>query len=87
MSAHETRLRSIVKTLTWRFTASLATFLLVYFIFGQWDKALGVAAVEVVLKLILYYGHERIWNIINWGWLTDQPQSMPRGSVERSLSG
>ena len=59
--------RSITKALTWRALASLATFIISYIVTGNFAAATGIASVQVVVNLILYYVHERIWNKINWG--------------------
>lgn len=59
------RIRHIVKAITWRIIASLTTFLLAFFFFqhdpNAGEKATYVAVIESVVKLIFYYYHERIW--------------------------
>jgi len=60
------RTRSLVKTLTWRVVATSDTFLIAWLITGKLDWAAGIAGVEVVTKMFLYYFHERIWNRIGW---------------------
>ena len=61
--------RHIAKTLTWRVIASFTTFLLAILFFGDdpsaSEKAVSVALIESILKMIFYYGHERIWYKIN----------------------
>jgi uncharacterized membrane protein len=59
--------RSITKALTWRALASLATFIISYIVTGNIAAATGIASVQVIVNLILYYVHERVWNKINWG--------------------
>ena len=59
--------RSIVKALTWRALASLATFIISYMLTGDIAAATGIASVQVFVNLLLYYVHERIWNKIDWG--------------------
>ena len=61
------RLRSIVKAITWRITASLDTFFISYIITGRFDWATSIAFFEIITKAILYYLHERGWNKVNWG--------------------
>lgn len=63
----ETSLRSIVKTVTWRLTGSGATFLISYLVMGNFTMAGTVAVIQLITNTILYYGHERVWNIIKWG--------------------
>ncbi|PLX13076.1 MAG: hypothetical protein C0594_01670, partial [Marinilabiliales bacterium] len=38
-----------------------------YLITGNVEVGLGVGAFDVVIKMILYYFHERVWYRINWG--------------------
>tara|TARA_X000000950_G_C13693946_1_gene569295 strand:+ start:565 stop:804 length:240 start_codon:yes stop_codon:yes gene_type:complete len=58
--------RSIAKTLTWRVLATTDTFIISWFVTGTWTLAGAIAGIEVVTKMFLYYGHERIWNRIKW---------------------
>lgn len=59
--------RSIVKTISWRLLATLTTAAIVYAFTGKLNIALAVGGIEVVLKLVLYYFHERTWNKISYG--------------------
>ncbi|MCD4654796.1 DUF2061 domain-containing protein [bacterium] len=67
----ESHLRSFLKGLCWRVIASLTTVTIAYLIIGKIDVALEIGAIEVVAKIILYYAHERVW------------QLLPRGAVRR----
>ena len=53
--------RHIAKTLTWRVLATTDTFLIAWFITGETTWAAGIASVEVLTKMFLYYAHERVW--------------------------
>jgi len=63
--------RHIAKTITWRIIASLTTFLLALLFFRDdphaAQKATGIAIVESILKMVLYYFHERVWYKSNFG--------------------
>lgn len=59
--------RSIVKTLSYRFSASIITTLIVYVLTGKLLLSLSIGFIEAISKLIWYYIHERIWNKIEWG--------------------
>lgn len=61
------RKRSLIKTLTWRVTASLDTFLISWIITGSYMLGGSIAGIEIITKMFLYYGHERIWNKFNIG--------------------
>ena len=58
----ETRKRSIMKSISWRITASMTTLILVYLFTGQWTVAGGVTLVEAIIKMAIYYVHERLWS-------------------------
>ncbi len=61
------KIRTIVKTVSWRAIASLTTIAIVFGATGEFALSLGVGAVEVVSKMALYYGHERVWTRLAWG--------------------
>jgi len=61
--------RSLVKAISWRVVATLTTMAVVYLFTRRLTLAVEIGAVEVVAKLLFYYGHERIWNWISWGKL------------------
>jgi uncharacterized membrane protein len=63
----ETNKRSIVKTVTWRITGSTATFLIAYLMTGDLSIAGVIGITQLISNTILYYIHERIWNLIKWG--------------------
>jgi len=53
--------RSLAKTITWRITASATTLLIVRVVTGRWIIAGEVALLEVLIKMAVYYFHERAW--------------------------
>ena len=63
----EARRRSVAKSLSWRATATLTTMLIVFAFTGALDLALAVGGFEVVAKLVIFYGHERLWQRVRWG--------------------
>lgn len=69
---HETRGRSIAKTISWRVLATLTTIALVYLFTGTIVIALEVGVIEVVAKLLLFFFHERMWNLISWGKIAER---------------
>ena len=66
----ESRLRSIMKAVTWRLIATGTTFILAFTIFrgtgcdDVLEKSSLVAGLELVIKLVIYYLHERVWLMI-----------------------
>jgi len=80
----ETNKRSIVKGISWRVVATTTTILIVYFFFDRLDLAIAAGMIETVLKIALYWAHERIWQKLRWGkkkiepfnlWFTGLPLS------------
>ena len=59
--------RSILKTISWRVLATTATMIIIYVISGSLDWAIMGGIFDVVVKLVLYYAHERLWTNIEWG--------------------
>lgn len=59
--------RSIVKTISWRITGSGATFGIAYLITGDLSSSSTIALIQVFANTLLYYIHERGWNLITWG--------------------
>jgi len=59
-------LRSFAKALSWRILGTADTMIISWFITGTLSMAISIGSIEVVTKMILYYGHERLWNIIKW---------------------
>ncbi len=53
--------RHITKTITWRVIASTDTLLIGWLLTGSWKIGTGIASIEVLTKVILYYLHERAW--------------------------
>jgi len=64
---HESHPRSIVKAISWRALGSIDTFILSLFFTSSAALAGSIAATEVFTKILLYYGHERVWAIVPWG--------------------
>ncbi|WP_350291606.1 DUF2061 domain-containing protein [uncultured Croceitalea sp.] len=67
VSIPESRKRHLLKTVSWRVVGTLDTILLSWIISGNPLTGLKIGGAEVVTKMILYYGHERVWYRINFG--------------------
>ena len=59
--------RSIAKSITWRITGTLTTIVIVWIATGKVDAAIGIGIAELITKMLIYYGHERVWARIRWG--------------------
>ena len=80
----ETNKRSIVKGISWRLIATGTTVIIIYLFFGRLDLAIAAGLIESVLKIGLYWAHERAWFKVRWGkkriepfnlWFTGLPCS------------
>jgi len=80
----ETNKRSLVKGVTWRVVATTTTMVIVYVFFGRLDLAIATGLLESVLKIGLFWLHEKAWFKVRWGkkriepfnlWFTGLPLS------------
>ena len=59
--------RHIAKSITWRIIATSTTIGVAWFITGEIDLSLKIGLIEVVLKTVIYFLHERVWYLSNFG--------------------
>ena len=59
--------RHVLKTFSWRGVGTLDTIILGWIITGNPLVGLKIGGAEVVTKMLLYYGHEKLWYRINFG--------------------
>ena len=62
----ESHLRSLIKGISWRIVATSDTIIIVLLITCltgncSIDQAIKIGAAEFIIKLLVYYAHERIW--------------------------
>ena len=69
----ESHLRSVLKAITYRIVGTLTTGLLAYAVTRDLGFSLTIGALEPLVKMVIYYLHERAW------------QQVPRGTVRRLL--
>ena len=58
--------RSLAKTLSMAYPGN-KRYVQFWLITGTVSMAGAIAGIEVITKMFLYYGHERVWNKIKWG--------------------
>lgn len=58
--------KSFVKAISWRIIGTLDTIVISWILTGTLTLALSIGSIELFSKFFLYYGHERIWNMIKW---------------------
>ena len=64
----ESPARSLYKTLSWRFVATIITTFLTWGITGDASLGLTVGVADTTIKLVCYYFHERTWSNIKLGY-------------------
>lgn len=63
----ESRVRSLVKSLTYRILSIIGTGILGWLITKNIKETVSITITLQVFLIILYYSWERIWDKINWG--------------------
>ncbi len=71
----ESHSRTIIKSLTWRCIAFTITTSIAWIITHEVEVAASIGVADTLLKLIAYYGHERVWLKVRFG-------RMPRPEYE-----
>ena len=70
---HDSRLKSLYKSISWRIFGSLCTMGIAFMITHEWNFSLYIGGLEFVSKIGLFYFHERLWNtMVQRFWLLKQ---------------
>jgi|GEM_PF-1607768 len=67
-SVREGKRRSVIKAITYRVSATVATFTLAYAFTGSLEIAGQIGVLDFVIKFLIYYINERLWTKTNWGY-------------------
>ncbi|WP_340156286.1 DUF2061 domain-containing protein [uncultured Winogradskyella sp.] len=59
--------RHVLKTFSWRGVGTLDTIILGWIISGNPMTGVKIGGAEVITKMLLYFGHEKLWYKINFG--------------------
>ena len=59
--------RHIAKTFTWRITATLTTMIIAWLVSGDPLTGITIGGIEFLIKMPVYYFHERVWYKSNFG--------------------
>jgi uncharacterized membrane protein len=70
----ETQSRSIAKAVSYRILGSAVTGLIFFVLTGKAKLSLGATGLDVVLKILAYWFHERIWDRIHYGRAVKPPE-------------
>lgn len=60
-------MRSMAKAISYRLLGSLSTAAVVYWFSGDLRFSAGAGAADSLVKLGLYFAHERLWNLVPLG--------------------
>ncbi len=63
----EAKTRSIVKAISYRCIGTVGTMAIAFFFTGELWISAGIGIADLTAGSVLYYTHERIWNIVGWG--------------------
>lgn len=63
----ETHVRSLAKAISYRVLGSLSTAGIFFLFTGKVTTAVGAGAIDMIVKIGLYFLHERLWNHIDFG--------------------
>lgn len=67
--------RHIAKTISYRVLATIVSMGMVYALTGKINIAIGYALIETVIKMVVYFSHERVWyKYIKYGVWHEQQQ-------------
>ncbi len=75
----ESRRRSLAKALSWRALALVITMSLAYAVTGEATFAVSIGFADSLIKIVVYYVHERAWTNVRYGLAT---RIEPREDVE-----
>jgi adenylylsulfate kinase len=63
----ESHARSVAKAVSYRALGTLGTMAVVYFYTGRLELTFAVGGFDLVVKIVLFFVHERLWGKVNWG--------------------
>lgn len=69
----ETKRRSVLKAVSWRFFATVITGTIVWILTGEFKFAVSVGLLDTAVKIFVYFWHERMWLKISYG-KTKEPE-------------
>ncbi len=62
-----TPIRSFVKGICWETITFIITLFAIYIIYGNFLTSLKFALGLTIIKIFLFFAHERLWKRIRWG--------------------
>ncbi|MHC4337279.1 MAG: DUF2061 domain-containing protein [Planctomycetota bacterium] len=65
----ESHIRSIAKAITWRIGGTVVTFMVAWVVTRELSVAAGIGLLDSVIKIGVFYVHERLWIRVKFGKL------------------
>jgi adenylylsulfate kinase len=59
--------RSFFKGMVWEVVSFIIVVIAVYLVYGNLTMSIGFSIVLTIIKIPLFFIHERIWKHIKWG--------------------
>tara|TARA_B110000114_G_C14860046_1_gene304365 strand:- start:135 stop:587 length:453 start_codon:yes stop_codon:yes gene_type:complete len=85
-SLSDSNKRHIFKTFSWRAIGTLDTVIMGWIIIGNPLIGLKIGGIESITKMLLYFGHEKMWYKINFGLdLRNKGKRLKRIQEKRKL--
>ena len=69
----EKNYRSLVKSISYRITGTITTFIISLIVTGKFEFALSIMSVDFISKIGIFYLHERVSNKIKFGKVRETP--------------
>lgn len=77
----ETHQRSIAKSLSYRVIGTFITALLGCLFTGSLKLGLGLGLLDSAIKIGVFYGHERCWHRVKWGFIPEEEKTADGGGI------
>lgn len=82
----ETQLRTIAKTISWRILGTLLTSMIAWILSGDKLIGLSIGMLDCLVKIVVYYSHERLWNKIDFGYRRKLSVNFAESGVQKGRS-
>lgn len=76
---NETQSRSIVKSISWRILQTISHIVNGFIVTGSLLMGLKIAGLAAIINSILYWIHERVWNLNQWNRKPDENVKFSEG--------
>lgn len=89
----ESHVRTVAKTLTVRVCFTLSHILNGYIVTGSWMTGVAIASFAVVINMLLFWSHDRVWNWFQWNrkpkdgafFIDGYPRTISKSATWRAL--